>query len=75
VAYFFDDREDAEEVRRRLASDGIDAEVRRERFHGEDDDEEHPWTVVTTDPAAAGSWRNWPSPTTAGWTRLSRCEP
>jgi len=53
VAYFFE-RTDAEEVRRRLASTGIDAVVRRERFHGEDDDEDHPWTVVTADPAAAG---------------------
>jgi len=43
VAYFFE-REDAEEVARRLAAD--DLTVRRERFHGEDDDEDHPWTLV-----------------------------
>jgi hypothetical protein len=43
VAYFFE-REDAEEVARRLAAD--DLTVRRETFHGEDDDEDHPWTVV-----------------------------
>jgi hypothetical protein len=43
VAYFFE-REDAEEVARRLAAD--DLTVRREKFHGEDDDEDHPWTVV-----------------------------
>lgn len=52
VAYFFE-RDDADEVERRLAADGIRAEVRRDRFHGEDDDEDHPWTVVVTDPAAA----------------------
>jgi hypothetical protein len=43
VAYFFE-REAAEEVARRLATD--DLKVRREKFHGEDDDEDHPWTVV-----------------------------
>jgi hypothetical protein len=43
VAYFFE-REDAEEVARRLAAD--DLTVRQEKFHGEDDDEDHPWTVV-----------------------------
>jgi hypothetical protein len=43
VAYFFE-REDAEEVACRLAAD--DLTVRREKFHGEDDDEDHPWTVV-----------------------------
>jgi hypothetical protein len=53
VAYFFE-RDDAEEVGRRLSADGIEAEVRRDRFHGEDDDEDHPWTVIVTDPAASG---------------------
>jgi hypothetical protein len=43
VAYFFE-REDAEEAARRLAA--ADLTVRREKFHGEDDDEDHPWTVV-----------------------------
>lgn len=43
MAYFFG-REDAEEVARRLAAD--DLTVQREKFHGEDDDEDHPWTVV-----------------------------
>lgn len=42
IAYFFE-REDAEEVARRLPGD---IAVRRERFHGEDDDEDHPWIVV-----------------------------
>jgi hypothetical protein len=43
VAYFFE-REDAQEVARRVAAD--DLTFRREKFHGEDDDEDHPWTVV-----------------------------
>lgn len=53
VAYF-SERRDAEEVARQLAVDG--AVVRRERFHGEDDDEDHPWVVVLppdVDPTAA----------------------
>lgn len=53
VAYFYE-REDAEEVARRLAVDG--AVVRQERFQGEDDDEDHPWVVVLppdVDPVAA----------------------
>jgi hypothetical protein len=39
-AYFWE-RDDAEAVAARL--DGV---VRRGRFHGEDDDEDHPWVVV-----------------------------
>jgi hypothetical protein len=46
IAWFFE-RDDAEEVARRLRADGQPAQVRRDRFHGEDDDEDHPWTVVT----------------------------
>ena len=40
VAYFFE-REEAEEVAERLG-----AAVRRGRFQGEDDDEDHPWMVL-----------------------------
>jgi hypothetical protein len=40
VAYFWE-QDDAETVARLL-----DGEVRRGRFHGEDDDEDHPWVVV-----------------------------
>ncbi|WP_020391133.1 hypothetical protein [Kribbella catacumbae] len=40
VAYFWE-QEDAEEVAARLG-----AVVRRGRFQGEDDDEDHPWMVL-----------------------------
>jgi len=40
VAYFFE-REDAEHV-----ADRLGAVVRRGRFQGEDDDEDHPWMVL-----------------------------
>ena len=43
IAYFWE-QEDAEAVAARL-----DGAVRRERFHGEDDDEDHPWVVVLRD--------------------------
>lgn len=49
VAYFFE-REDAEQV-----ADALDGQLRRGRFQGEDDDEDHPWMVLlptTTDRAA-----------------------
>jgi len=52
VAYFWD-REDADAVAEALGAE-VGAEVRRERFHGEDDDEDHPWVVLlppATDPA------------------------
>lgn len=44
IAYFWE-REDAAAVAERLG--GV---VRRGRFHGEDDDEDHPWIVVLADP-------------------------
>ena len=44
IAYFWE-RDDAAAVAGRLGG-----EVRRERFHGEDDDEDHPWVVVLRDP-------------------------
>jgi hypothetical protein len=40
IAYFWE-QEDAEAVAARL-----DGDVRRGRFQGEDDDEDHPWVVV-----------------------------
>lgn len=40
IAYFWE-QEDAEAV-----AAALDGEVRRGRFHGEDDDEDHPWVVV-----------------------------
>jgi hypothetical protein len=43
IAYFWE-REDASAVVARLGG-----EVRRGRFHGEDDDEDHPWVVVLRD--------------------------
>ena len=44
------DRDDAESVVQRLRHDGFDAHVERERLHGEDDDEDHPWAVLTDAP-------------------------
>lgn len=49
-AIFFDE-DGAREVARRLVTDGYDAAVARERFAGEDDDQDHPWAVVTDAPA------------------------
>lgn len=48
-AVFFSD-DDARAVERRLRADGYDAHVERERLAGEDDDEDHPWAVVTDAP-------------------------
>ncbi|MFI5697741.1 hypothetical protein ACIA58_38145 [Kribbella sp. NPDC051586] len=46
IAYFWE-QEDAETV-----AGLLDGEVRRGRFHGEDDDEDHPWVVVLDHPDA-----------------------
>jgi mutator protein MutT len=46
----FFDEETAAAVAARLRSDGWDAEVVRERYHGEDDDEDHPWAVLSDAP-------------------------
>jgi len=43
IAYFWE-QEDAAAVASRLGGD-----VRRGHFHGEDDDEDHPWVVVLRD--------------------------
>jgi mutator protein MutT len=50
VAIFFDE-ESALSVAGRLASEGWWTRVQRERFHGEDDDEDQPWAVATDAPA------------------------
>jgi hypothetical protein len=44
------ERDEAERVVARLRADGFGAELVRERFAGEDDDEGHPWSVVTDAP-------------------------
>jgi len=46
-AVFFDE-DDAANVEQRLLRDGWSAFRSRDRFHGEDDDEDQPW-VITTD--------------------------
>jgi hypothetical protein len=48
-AIFFDE-DAARAVAARLVTDGFGADVARERFAGEDDDEEHPWAVITDAP-------------------------
>ncbi|MDN4160222.1 (deoxy)nucleoside triphosphate pyrophosphohydrolase [Nocardioides abyssi] len=49
----FFDEDDAAQAARRLRGDGYDAHVERERLAGEDDDEDHPWAVLTDAPAVA----------------------
>ncbi len=46
----FHEEDDARAVAARLVHDGFEATVSRERFAGEDDDEDHPWAVVTDAP-------------------------
>lgn len=46
----FFDEDDARAVAARLVTDGWVADVLRERLHGEDDEEDHPWAVVTDAP-------------------------
>ena len=46
----FHEEDDAQAVAARLRTDGFDAEAARERLAGEDDDEDHPWAVVTDAP-------------------------
>lgn len=48
-AIFFDE-DDARAVVVRLRADGFEAHVERERLAGEDDDEDHPWAVVSDAP-------------------------
>ena len=49
LAVFFE-RADADAVAERLLADGFTAEVVRERLVNEDDDEDHPWAVLTDAP-------------------------
>ncbi len=46
----FYEEEHAVAVVGRLVADGFGAHLDRERFAGEDDDEDHPWAVVTDAP-------------------------
>ena len=46
----FFDEDDARAVVARLVADGYDARAERERLAGEDDDEDHPWAVLTDAP-------------------------
>ncbi|GGD15123.1 hypothetical protein [Nocardioides daphniae] len=48
-AIFFDE-DDARAVTARLQRDGYTADLVRERLQGEDDDEDHPWAVVSDAP-------------------------
>src|SRR5690349_10299451 len=49
-AIFFDE-DQARAVVARLQADGFEAHVERERLAGEDDDEDHPWAVLSDAPA------------------------
>ena len=49
----FFDEDDARAAAAQLRADGYDARVERERLAGEDDDEDHPWAVVTDAPGIA----------------------
>jgi hypothetical protein len=51
-AIFFDEEHAAAAVAR-LRRDGHEARVERERFAGEDDDDDHPWAVVSDAPGIA----------------------
>ena len=50
VRGIFFDEDDANAVVASLRADGFEARVERERLAGEDDDEDHPWAVVTDAP-------------------------
>ena len=47
----FFDEDHARTVAARLVRDGYEATSVRERLAGEDDDEDHPWAVLTDAPA------------------------
>jgi 8-oxo-dGTP diphosphatase len=51
VRGIFFDEDDAARVVAKLRAAGYDAHVERERLAGEDDDEDHPWAVLTSAPA------------------------
>ena len=46
----FFDESDATMVVAKLVAAGYDASITRERLAGEDDDEDHPWAVLTDAP-------------------------
>ncbi len=46
----FHEREDADAVVDKLLLQGFESTLARDRFAGEDDDEDHAWTVVTDAP-------------------------
>lgn len=48
-AIFFEE-DDARQAVRRLVANGFEAAVERERLAGEDDEEGHPWAVVSDAP-------------------------
>jgi hypothetical protein len=50
VRGIFFDEDHARTVVARLVRDGYDATLARERLAGEDDDEDHPWAVLTDAP-------------------------
>lgn len=50
VRGIFFDEDDAQAAALALRRNGYDATVARERLAGEDDDEDHPWAVVTDAP-------------------------
>ncbi|WP_344157518.1 hypothetical protein [Nocardioides koreensis] len=47
----FFDEDDARAVQARLLNDGYEATLVRERLAGEDDDEDHPWAILTDAPS------------------------
>jgi hypothetical protein len=53
VRGIFFDEEQARLAAASLVRGGFGAEVVRERLQGEDDDEDHPWAVLTDAPEAA----------------------
>jgi 8-oxo-dGTP diphosphatase len=50
VRVALDAEDDARAVADRLRAAGFDARVERDRFAGEDDDEDHAWVVLTDAP-------------------------
>ena len=47
----FFDEDDARAVQARLLNDGYEVTLVRERLAGEDDDEDHPWAILTDAPS------------------------
>ena len=87
VRGIFFDEDDAAAVAARLLAIGYSARVERERLAGEDDDEDHPWAVLTDAPEfeldlLVDQFDGWldtdeggehPAPT-AGWSPASPIE-